>query len=207
MTVSNITSTPTPVRTAAVLPAAAEPTGGGMIASAVTNLSNGLTQGNMIDTGARLAHLYNAGKTGLDGGKVAAKGLTGLVKSLKGLKGNGIFNGVKGIATGALPFAKRSAIFEGAISVVSNGIKLAQGQIRFNEFGARVVGDTSTGFVGGAGAAVAGGLALAFLPITGTLGTIVAGIAGIAGYSVASSAFKNSSIYKTLTKTVRNALG
>lgn len=203
MTVSSLNRVPTTYRAPMVRPAVAEPTGGGVISS----LSTGLTKGNTVDTAAHLAHLYNAGKTGLQGGKVTGSAMSGLVNSVKGLKGNGIFSGLQGVFNGALPFAKRSAIFEGAISVVSNGIKLAQGQIRFNEFGARVVGDTSTGFVGGAGAAVAGGLALAFLPITGTLGTIVTGIAGIAGYALASSAFKQSSIYRTLTSTVRNALG
>jgi hypothetical protein len=191
---------------AAVMPtarAAVEPTGGGM----VSDLSSSLRGGDMVQTGANVAHLYNAGKTGLQGGRVVNNAIGGLWKSLKNLNGNGIFTGIKNLAAETLPFATRSALFEGAISVVSNGYKMAKGQIGFGEFGGRVVADSASGLAGGAGAAVAGGLALALIPFGGAMGTIVTAIAGIAGYSVAANMFRNSKIYRSVVGTVRGALG
>jgi hypothetical protein len=198
-TVSSTPRLPVTRPAATTVRAAVEPTGGGVMSN--------LSSGDMVQTGANLAHLYNAGKTGLQGGRVVNGAMGDIWKSLKGLKGNGIFNGMKELASGALPFATRSALFEGAISVISNGYRLAKGQIGFSEFGGRVVADSASGLAGGAGAAVAGGIALALLPFTGPVGTIITAVAGIAGYTVADNMFRNSKIYRATIGTVRNALG
>lgn len=181
----------TPVR------AAVQPQGGGM--------SLGST-GNMIQTGGKLATWWNGASTGLRGGNVVNGAMGQIFQSLKRLNGNGLLNGLKGMASGALPYATRAGMFQGAVSVVTNGVKLAQGQIRFSEFGSRVVGDTMAGIGGGAAAAVAGALALAFLPVTGTMATIVAGVAGIAGFALGDGMVRNTSLYRKVTGTIRNGL-
>ncbi len=166
-----------------------------------------LTKGDWVDKGKSAAHLWNTAKTGIDGHAALGGELTSLFKAFKGVRGNAIFSSLKGLAGAAVPLMTRSAIFEAAISAISNGVRLAQGRIGFGTFAGRLTGDTMAGFVGGAGAAVAGSVALAILPATGLLGTIIAGVAGIGGYSFVSGMFKKSSIYRTVVGTVRDAFG
>lgn len=186
-----------PQATAAKVATTAQPTGGSMV--------NALND-DWVRTGGKLAGWYNAGKTALQGGREVNNAIGTIYKSVKNLKGNGIFNGLKGVVGGALPYMSRSALFAGVISVVTNGLELAKGRIRFNEFGARVVGDSMGGLAGGAGAAVAGGIAMAVLPFAGTMGMIVTGLAGIVGYGLAASAFQQTSLYKKVVGSIRSGL-
>jgi hypothetical protein len=179
--------------------AAVAPRGGGVIQN--------LTAGDWVDKGQRWAHLWNVAKTGMDGRPALGGELTSLFKAVKGVRGNAIFSSLKGLVGAAVPLMTRSAIFEAAISAISNGVRLAQGRIGFGTFAGRLTGDTMAGFVGGAGAALAGTVALAVLPATGLLGTIIAGVAGIGGYNLVAGMFKQSSIYRSVVGTVRDAFG
>lgn len=179
--------------------AVAEPKGGGL----------SVMGGDTLKLGASLAHLYNGAKTAIDGGKALRPDANKLINSAKKLKGNGILDSFKGLATGSLAFAKRSAIFAGAISVVTNGIQLAQGRQSFGQFGSNVVGDTIGGFAGGAGGAVASALGLAALGafgVAGTMATIGGVVAGFVGYTLAENLVRRTSLFKQITGTVRNAL-
>lgn len=180
--------------------AVAEPKGGAGVMGGM---------GDTLQLGASLAHLYNGAKTAIDGGKALRPDATKLINSAKKLKGNGILDSMKGLATGSLAFAKRSAIFAGAISVVSNGYKLMNRQISFGQFGSNVVGDTIGGFAGGAGGAVASAIGLAALGafgVTGTIATIGGVVAGFVGYTLAENMVRRTGLFKQITGTVRNAL-
>jgi hypothetical protein len=166
-----------------------------------------LSSGDVVDKGQALAHLYNAGRTGADGARALGGEVSSLWKALTNLRGNAVFSSLKGLAQASLPLMQRSAVFEAAISAASNGIRLFQGRIGFGEFAGRVTGDSMAGFVGGAGAALAGAVALALLPATGLLGTIVAAVAGLGGYSLAAGWFRSSGIYRSVVGTVRSAFG
>jgi hypothetical protein len=163
--------------------------------------------GGWLATGANLAHIWNMIKTGLTGGKGVNSAFGQLWRSLKGLHGNGIFAGIKGVVGGMIPYAVNSSLFEGAISAIVNGYYLVTGKESFGQFGGNVVGDTLSGFAGGAGAAVGGAVVMALLPFGGTLGMILTAIGGVAGYSVAANMFKSSGIYGKIVGTVRGALG
>lgn len=182
---------------------AAQVTGGGL------NILGGGLQGN-IQTGASLAQLYNGAKTALDGGRALRPEANGIIKAVKGLKGNGLLSNAKDLVTGAMPFAQRSAIFSGAVSIVMNGMKLAQGQISFGTFGSRVVGDVIGGFAGGAGGAIGGAVGLSLLGmfgITGMVATIGGIAAGFGGYMLAENMIRKTGIFKTITGTIKNAMG
>jgi hypothetical protein len=163
--------------------------------------------GGWVDTGGNLAHIYNMAKTGITGGKGVNSAFGELWSAVKGLHGNGLFAGLKGIVAGTLPYATNSALFEGAISAIVNGYKLFTHQESVGAFGGNVVGDTMAGLAGGAGAAVAGGIAMAVLPFAGTLGLIITGLAGIFGFGFASNMMRSTGIYNTITGGIRNALG
>ncbi|MDB5097775.1 MAG: hypothetical protein JWM80_2196 [Cyanobacteria bacterium RYN_339] len=163
--------------------------------------------GGYLATGANLAHIWNMIKTGLTGGKGVNAAFGQLWRSLKGLHGNGIFAGLKGVVGGMIPYAVNSSLFEGAISAIVNGYYLVTGKESFGQFGGNVVGDTLSGFAGGAGAAVGGAVLMAILPFGGTLGMILTAIGGVAGYSVAANMFRSSGIYGKIVGTVRGALG
>ena len=188
-----------PVGPAPVYTTASQPRGGGVV--------DALSSGDMIDKGHALAHLYNMGKTGIEGGRAVNPAFGSLFRALKNLRGNAIFSSLKGIAGATLPFLTRSALFEAAISAVANGIRLFQGRIGFGEFAGRVTGDSLAGLAGGAGAALGGAVVLALLPFTGTMATIFAAIGGIAGYSMLAGAFRSSSLYGSVVGTVRRAFG
>ena len=128
-------------------------------------------------------------------------------RALKGLHGNGLFAGLKGVVAGAIPFATRSALFEGAVSVIVNGYYLATGREGIGTFGGNVVGDSLAGLAGGAGAAVGGAIAMAVLPFGGTMGLILTALAGVFGYGFASNALRSTSLYNNIVGGVRNALG
>jgi hypothetical protein len=196
--------TPMPVRPVGpVAPAAyqvaSQPRGGGVV--------DALSNGDMIDKGHALAHLWNMGKTGIDGGRAVNPEFGALFKAAKNLRGNAIFSSLKGIVGATIPFMTRSALFEAAISAVANGVRLFQGRIGFGEFAGRVTADSMTGLAGGAGAAVGGAVVLALLPFTGAMATIFAAIGGVAGYSIVAGMVRNSSIYNTVVGTVRRAFG
>lgn len=202
MNVTGYYPAPTPVRPAGPAPvytAASQPQGGGVM--------NSLANGDMIDKGHSLAHIYNMAKTGIDGGRAVNPAFGTLFKALKNLRGNAIFSSLKGIAGATLPFLTRSALFEAAISAVANGVRLFQGRIGFGEFAGRVTGDSMAGLAGGAGAALGGAVVLALLPFTGTMATIFAAIGGVAGYSVVAGMFRSSSLYQSVVGTVRSAFG
>lgn len=179
----------------------------GVAASSERSVIQNLTQGDWVDKSKSAAHLWNLAKTGIDGRAALSGELTSLFRALKGVRGNAIFSSLKGLASAAVPLMTRSALFEAAISALSNGVRLAEGRIGFGTFAGRLTGDTMTGFVGGAGAAVAGSMALAILPATGLLATIIAGVAGIGGYGLVAGMFKQSSIYRSVVGTVRDAFG
>ena len=177
-----------------------QPQGGG-------GTMNALMNGDMVDKGQSLAHLWNMAKTGIDGGRAVNPAFGGLWKALTHLRGNAIFSSLKGVVGATLPFLTRSALFEAAISAIGNGIRLMQGRIGFGEFAGRVTGDSMAGLAGGAGAAIGGAVVLALLPFTGTMATIFAAIGGVAGYSVAAGMFRSSGIYQSVVGTVRRAFG
>jgi hypothetical protein len=163
--------------------------------------------GGWVDMGGNLAHIYNMAKTGITGGKGVNSAFGELWRAVKGLHGNGLFAGLKGIVAGTIPYATNSALFEGAISAIVNGYKLFTRQESVGAFGGNVVGDTMAGLAGGAGAAFAGGIAMAILPFSGTLGLIITGLAGIFGFGFASNMMRSTGIYGTITGGIRNALG
>ncbi|MEB3284452.1 MAG: hypothetical protein VKN33_04110 [Candidatus Sericytochromatia bacterium] len=173
--------------------------GGGIVQS--------FTQGDWVDQGRSLAHLWNAAKTGIDGKQALGGELSSLFRAVKGLRGNAFFSSLKGLAGAAMPLMTRSAVFEAAISAFSNGVRLAQGSIGFGTFAGRLAGDTMCGFAGGAGAAIAGATVLAILPVTGVLGSIVAGVAGIGGYGLVAGMLRDSSLYRGVVGTIRDAFG
>lgn len=192
---------PTVARAAVVTGRGAEPTGSGFSLGGM---------GGHIKTAGSLAQLYNGFKTAMDGGRALKPDATRIIKSVKGLKGNGLLNSVKGVVTGALPFAQRSAVFAGAISIVTNGVNLAQGRISFGTFGSRVVGDIIGGFAGGAGGAIGGAVGLALLGtfgITGMVATIGGIAAGFGGYMMAENMVRRTGLFKTVTGTIKNAMG
>lgn len=163
--------------------------------------------GDWISTGGNLAHIYNMAKTGLTGGRGVNSAFGELWHAIKGLHGNGLFAGIKGVIGGAIPFATNSALFEGAVSAIVNGYYLVTGREGMGTFGGNVVGDTMTGFAGGAGAAVGGAIVMAVLPFGGTLGLILTALGGVLGYGMAANMLRSTNIYNRITSTVRSALG
>ncbi|HEY9722110.1 MAG TPA: hypothetical protein V6D47_08855 [Oscillatoriaceae cyanobacterium] len=165
--------------------------------------------GDNLSLGSSLATLYNSGKTAMDGASQLGGDASQVVNGIKGVSGGDLFNGLEGLAKGAVPLAKRSAIFEGAVSVVTNGYKLATGRENVATFGSNVVGDTLSGAAGGFGGAIAGAIgtaALGALGVSGGLLTLGSIAVGMVGYSLTEKLFRNTNIFHSITNTVHQAL-
>lgn len=196
----NVPTTGTSRPTAAPVTTASEPIGGGFHIQGF---------GDKLSLGTSLATLYNSGKTAADGASQLGSDASQVVNGLKGVSGSDLFNGLEGLAKGAMPLAKRSAIFEGAVSAVTNGYGLLTGRENVATFGSNVVGDTLSGAAGGFGGAIAGAIGTAALGAIGlsggflTLGSIAI---GMVGYALTEKMFRSTGIFHSITNTVHQAL-
>ncbi len=145
---------------------------------------------DFVETGRTVAHLWNAAKSGIDGGAAVKDAFGTLFRGVSRLSPRGVVAGVKGVVGATWPVMKRSALFEGVISLVANGYRLVTGRLGIREFGANVASDLVGGFFGGFGAAMAGAIASAVVPGGGLFATFVVGLAGIWGYSTTAGAWR-----------------
>lgn len=152
----------------------------------------------MVDTASMLGRLGNAGHTAVKGGAAALPGVQGVWSALKSFDLSGIWSAAKGLGQTAMTWGGRSAMFQGAISLVSNGYRSIKGTQSWADTGTKVVSDTVTGAVGGAAGAIAGGIgtmALTALGIAGGPLTIGAAVIGMGGYFLGERLFKQSALF------------
>jgi hypothetical protein len=154
-------------------------------------------------------NLANKAAVGFQGGAAVAPNISSIISAGKSFDLNGVFGGLKSIGSSALPFAKRSALIEGGLSVLTNGYALFKGQISLSTFGGRVTGDTMGGLAGGVGGAIASGVGiglLGVLGVTGGLATVGGVVAGIVGYSLAEKWFRHTRIFQKAVSLVQGSL-
>lgn len=165
--------------------------------------------GGLIDTATMLGRLANAGNTAVKGGAEALPNVQGAVTALKGFDIGGLWNAAQGLGKTALNWGVRSAGVQGAISLVANGYRALTGREGWGDAGTAVVMDTTTGAVGGAAGAIAGGLGTMLLTALGVAGgplTVGAALIGMGGYFLAERMFKNTGIYGRINQTVSSLM-
>ncbi|HEY9857245.1 MAG TPA: hypothetical protein V6D05_15985 [Stenomitos sp.] len=159
----------------------------------------------MVDSATMLGRLGNAANTAVKGGQEALPNVQGAWGALKSFDLTKLWSSAQALGKTALTWGTRSALFQGAISLVANGYRSMTGRQSWGDTGTKVVMDTTTGMVGGAAGAVAGGIGTMALTALGVAGgplTIGAALIGMGGYFLGESFFKSTSIYKRINKTV-----
>lgn len=157
--------------------------------------------GSAVNTLTSVGQIGNAAYAGIQGAKIIGPNAGTIVQDVTHFSFNGLWTAFKGIFSGTVQVAEKSAIVQGAISLVSNAYKALTHQESYQDAGANVVGDTASGAVGGATGALAGGFGTALLGLFGLSGGIVtigAALIGLGGFYLGEKLFKSSSIYNRL---------
>lgn len=176
---------------------------------AMSRVMDTLSLKGNIDSVTKLGRVANAGYAALKGGEAGVGSAQGVIQALKSFDIGPAFSSLKSLAQGALPFATKAAGVQGALSLLANGYRAVTGKISYAEAGSRVVGDTTSGFVGGASGAVAGAFgvaALGMLGVTGGLLTLGGAALGMVGFFVGERWFKQSNVYRTIKNKTREVL-
>lgn len=166
-------------------------------------------RGGMIDSASMLGRLGNVAHTAVKGGQETLPQVQGVWNALKGFDVTNLWSGLQALGKTAMTWGTRSALFQGAISLVSNGYRSMTGQQSWGTTGTKVVMDTTTGMVGGMGGAIAGGIGTMALTALGVAGgplTIGAALVGMGGYFLAERFFKSTSAYKKIHHTVSSIM-
>lgn len=163
------------------------------------------SRSGMVDSATMLGRLGNAANTAIKGGQEALPNVQGVWGALKGFDLTKLWSGAQALGKTALSWGTRSALFQGAISLVANGYRSLTGRQSWGDTGTKVVMDTTTGMVGGAAGAVAGGIGTMALTALGVAGgplTLGAALIGMGGYFFAERLFKSTRIYGQINRTV-----
>lgn len=171
-------------------------------AKAVSLLGRGANGGynaftHVAETAPALKAVGDAARTGWQSG-----GFMGAVK--------GIAPTLKPLGQAVLKGTRISAVVGAAVSVVSNGVDLLNGQISGGRFLGNVVADTGSSVVSGAVAAGAGGLASLSLAAAGVAGlplTIGVIAVGAIGYLLTDGLIAKIGIKKVLSNSIAHAFG
>lgn len=159
----------------------------------------------MVNSATMLGRLGNAANTAVKGGQEALPNVQGVWGALKGFDLTNLWSASKALGKTAMTWGTRSALFQGAVSLVANGYRSLTGRQSWGDTGTNVVMDTTSGMVGGAAGAVAGGIGTMALTALGVAGgplTIGAALIGMGGYFVAERVFKSTQIYRKIHSTV-----
>lgn len=163
----------------------------------------------MVGSATMLGRLGNATHTAVKGGQAALPNVQSFWSALKSFDVSNLWTATQALGKTALTWGTRSALFQGAISLVANGYKSITGRQSWSDTGTKVVMDTTTGMVGGAAGAVTGGigtLALTALGVAGGPLTIGAALIGMGGYFFAERLFKSTSVYGKINRTVSSIM-
>ncbi len=163
----------------------------------------------LIDSASMVGRLGNAAHTAVKGGAETLPQVQGVWNALKSFDVTNLWSGIQALGKSALTWGTKSALFQGAISLVSNGYRSMTGQQSWGTTGTKVVMDTTTGMVGGIGGAIAGGIGTMALTALGVAGgplTIGAALVGMGGYFLAERFFKSTSVYKKVQSTVSSIM-
>jgi len=163
----------------------------------------------MVDSATMLGRLGNAANTAVKGGQEALPNVQGAWGALKSFDLTKLWDATQALGKTALTWGTRSALFQGAISLVANGYRSLTGRQSWGDTGTKVVMDTTTGMVGGAAGAVAGGIGTMALTALGVAGgplTIGAALIGMGGYFLAERLFKSTKIYSQINRTVSSIM-
>lgn len=166
--------------------------------------------GGMVETGTVLGQIGNAGYAAINGGKAALPDATTIFNDVKGFSFDGLWGAMKGLGTTMVKFGTNAGLIQGGLSLLVNGYRVFDHEISLGEAAGRVAGDTATGFVGGASAAAASGLAMAALPLLGISGgllTLAGAVVGFGAYFLAEKMFKSSSLYQRIHDSVAGLMG
>lgn len=164
---------------------------------------------DLVGSATMLGRLGNAANTAVKGGQAALPNVQGFWSALKSFDLNNLWSASQALGKTALTWGTRSALFQGAISLVANGYRSITGRQSWSDTGTKVVMDTTTGMVGGAAGAVAGGIGTMVLTALGVAGgplTIGAALIGMGGYFFAERLFKSTAIYGTIHRTVSSLM-
>lgn len=165
--------------------------------------------GSLINTGTMLGRVGNAVNTATKGGAEALPNVQAGFTALKGFDISGLWNAGMALGKTALSWGEKSAMIQGALSLVGNGYRALTHQESYADAGTNVVMDTTSGMAGGAAGAIAGGLGTMALTALGVAGgplTIGAAVIGMGGYFLGETFFKNTSIYRKIQDTVSSVM-
>jgi len=146
---TSVTMTPSaalPVRRSTVTAAGTDPTTQAqqsVLDRFVPSGSSGL-----VDSATMLGRLGNAANTAVKGGQEALPNVQGAWSALKSFDLTQMWSAAQALGKSALTWGTRSALFQGAISLVANGYRSLTGRQSWGDTGTKVVMDTTTGMVG-----------------------------------------------------------
>lgn len=161
--------------------------------------------GDMINTGSMLGRVGNAANTAVKGGQEALPNVQAGFNALKGFDISGLWTAGKALGKTAMTWGTKSAMVQGAVSLVANGYRAIKGRESWGDAGTNVVVDTASGAVGGAAGAVAGAIGTMALTALGVAGgplTLGAALIGMGGYFLGERMFKSTSIFHKFKSTV-----
>jgi|GEM_PF-3560074 hypothetical protein len=211
--ISSTTSSATPYRPAATAgnPSLNQPSGQGAGSSLKASIDRFVPQnmGGLVNAGTMIGRVANAANTATKGGAEALPQVQGFVTALKGFDLTGLWTAAQGLGKTALSWGGKSAGIQGALSLVANGYRAITGQESWGDAGTNVVMDTTSGAVGGAAGAIAGGIGTMALTALGVAGgplTIGAALIGLGGYFLAENLFKRTGIYCKIEQTVSDVM-